>query len=111
MDNLSLFFGYLLVTALVTYLVRMLPLVFFRKRIENRFVKSFLYYVPYAVLSVMAVPDIFFATNYLASGIVGAVVALLLSLRKKSLLLVAGGASLSVLLCELLMPYISTWLS
>ena len=41
---------YILVMAGVTYLIRMLPLVLFRKKIESQFVKSFLYYVPYAVL-------------------------------------------------------------
>ena len=46
----------------VTYLLRMLPVTIFRKKIENRFVRSFLAYVPYAVLAAMTIPDIFFAT-------------------------------------------------
>ena len=44
-------FIYIAVMALVTYLIRMLPLVIFRKKIENRFIRSFLYYIPYAVLA------------------------------------------------------------
>ena len=44
----------------VTYLLRMLPVTIFRKKIENRFVRSFLAYVPYAVLAAMTIPDIFF---------------------------------------------------
>ena len=50
------FFLYLLIMAGVTYLVRMLPLVLCRRKIENKFIRSFLYYIPYAVLSVMTVP-------------------------------------------------------
>ncbi len=106
MDNVSLFFAYLVTCALVTYLVRMLPLVFIRHKITNRYVKSFLYYIPYSVLAVMTVPDMIFSTSYLASGIIGMLVAILLSSFKKTegLLVVAIGASLAVLLSELLIP-------
>ena len=45
------FFKYLAVMALVTYLIRMVPYVAFRKKITNKFVSSFLYYIPYAVSS------------------------------------------------------------
>lgn len=106
MDKISLFFVYLAVTAGVTYLVRMLPLVFFRKKIKSRFIKSFLYYVPYSVLTVMTVPDIFYSTSYILSGIIGTAVAILLASRNKGLLIVAAGAALSVLLSELLLPYV-----
>lgn len=77
-DFVTNFFLYLLVMAAVTYLVRMIPLVCFRKKITNRFVRSFLYYVPYAVLSVMTVPGIFFATSHIISAIAGTLVALIL---------------------------------
>ena len=53
----------------VTYLLRMLPLALFRKKIENRFVRSFLAYVPYAVLAAMTIPDIFFSTSQLLSAV------------------------------------------
>lgn len=59
MNNYIQFFSGLAVMAGVTYLVRMLPLVLVKKKIENRFINSFLYYVPYAVLAVMTVPAIF----------------------------------------------------
>ena len=49
-------FIYIAVMALVTYLIRMLPLVIFHKKIENRFIRSFLYYIPYAVLAAMTFP-------------------------------------------------------
>ena len=54
-DFVPNFLVYLIVMATVTYLVRMLPLAFFRKKIRSRFVRSFLYYVPYAVLTAMTV--------------------------------------------------------
>lgn len=53
----------ILIMALVTYLPRMLPLVLFRKTIENQFIKSFLAYVPYAVLGAMTFPSILFSTS------------------------------------------------
>ena len=55
----SSFYPYLLVMAGVTYLIRMLPLTVFRREIRSRFLRSFLYYVPYAVLGSMTIPDIF----------------------------------------------------
>lgn len=51
--------AYIAVMAGVTYLVRMLPLTLFRKKLNNRFLRSFLFYVPYAVLTVMTVPAVF----------------------------------------------------
>ena len=53
------FFVYILVMAGITYLIRMLPMVLIKKKITNRFVLSFLHYIPYTVLSVMTVPAIF----------------------------------------------------
>ena len=56
------------VMALVTYLIRMIPLTFFRKPIKSRFVKSFLYYVPFAVLTAMTIPDVLYSTGYVSGG-------------------------------------------
>ncbi len=100
------FFLYLLVMAGVTYLVRMIPLVFMKKRIENRFVLSFLYYIPYAVLTVMTIPAIFFSTGNLPSAAAGLLVALLLAWNRRGLLTVAVGASGAALLTEVLLRYI-----
>lgn len=100
------FFLYLIIMASVTYLVRMLPLVLCRRKIENRFVKSFLYYIPYAVLSVMTVPGILYSTGHILSAVCGTVVALLFAYKKKSLITVASFAALAVLLCELAITYI-----
>ena len=97
------FFIYLLISAGVTYLIRMLPLVLVRKKITNRFVRSFLYYVPYSVLSVMTVPAIFFSTGSIISAVAGTLVATLLAYKNKSLIVVAAAAASSVLAVELVL--------
>ena len=100
------FFVYLAVMAGVTYLIRVVPLVLVKHEIRNKFVLSFLYYMPYAVLAVMTVPGIFFATTYTASAIVGFIVAVILALKDKSLTTVALFSCLSVLLTELFIQYV-----
>ena len=94
---------YLLVTAGVTYLVRMVPMVALKKKIRSRFLLSFLHYIPYAVLSVMTVPAIFYATENPLSAAAGFVVALVLAWRGKSLLQVAAAACGAVLLMQLIL--------
>ena len=106
MNEILRFFIYLGIMAGVTYLVRMLPMVFFRKKIKSRFVRSFLYYVPYTVLTVMTVPGIFYSTGSLASAIAGAAVAVLLATLGRSLLTVAAGSSLAVLIVEIILKYV-----
>jgi len=100
------FFIYLLVIAGVTYLVRMLPMVLVKKKITNTFIRSFLYYVPYAVLGVMTIPAIFYSTSYLASAIIGFIVACILAYFEKSLLTVAASACGAVLAAELIIKYV-----
>ena len=67
---------YILVTAGVTYLIRTLPLTLIRKEIKNRFLRSFLYYVPYVTLAVMTFPAIISATGSVWSGWIGFIAAL-----------------------------------
>ena len=86
-------FAGIAVMALVTYLVRVLPMAIFRKKIHNRFVQSFLYYVPYAVLSAMTFPAIFDSTGSRLGAAAGCVAALVLAYFRKGLLLVAVGAA------------------
>ena len=97
------FFIYLAVTAGVTYLIRMIPLVLVRRKIRNRFLLSFLYYIPYAVLSVMTVPAIFYATEEPLSAAGGFLVAVLFAWREKSLVQVAAAACTAVLLVQLIL--------
>ena len=100
--------------ALVTYLIRTLPLIFIKKQISSRFIRSFLYYVPYSVLTVMTFPAVFYSTGYttdpsathIISAAVGVAVALVLAYFKKPLLPVALAAAGSVFLTELAFLYI-----
>ena len=93
---------YIAVMAGVTYLVRMIPFTAFRKQIKLRFIKSILYYLPYAVLSAMTVPAIFYSTGNLKSAIVGTIVAVAVAFFEKPLIIVALAASLSALITELI---------
>lgn len=86
----------------ITYLVRMLPLVLLKRKITNKFILSFLHYVPYAVLSVMTIPAIFATTSYVLSAILGFAVAMILSYFEKSLLIVAASSCFTVYVVELL---------
>ena len=90
------------VMALVTYLIRMLPFVIFRKKITDVRVKSFLYYVPYAVLSAMTFPAIFSSTGTYPSAIAGCATAVLLAYFKRGLLTVAVGAAAAVFAVQML---------
>ena len=89
---------YLLTMAGVTYLVRMLPMVLIKKKIQNRFLLSFLYYIPYAVLTVMTVPAILYSTSSVLSAVVGTATALVLAFFNKGLLTVAGFSCAAVLI-------------
>lgn len=87
---------YLAVMAGVTYLIRMLPLTVFRREIKSVFVKSFLHYVPYAVLSAMTIPGILTSTGDVRTAAAGLVVAVAMAWRGCSLLTVAIGACVAV---------------
>ena len=91
---------YIFIMALVTYLIRVIPLTVFRKKITNRFVCSFLYYVPYACLTAMTVPAVFYATKGVPSALAGVAAALVLSCCRKGLAEVAVGACIAVFLVE-----------
>ena len=98
---------YILVMAVVTYLIRMLPLAIWRTEITSPFVKSFLYYVPYACLAAMTFPAILSATSSVISGAVGFAVALYLAYKEKSLLTVALFACAAVFVVERVMAFIA----
>lgn len=102
MDILK-FIPYLIVMAGVTYLIRVIPFVLINKKIENRFINSFLYYIPYTVLAAMTFPAILYATGSMVSAAAGLLTAILLAYKRKGLLIVAVGACAAVLVAELLM--------
>lgn len=91
--------------AAVTYLIRMLPLVLVKKKIKNRFILSFLYYIPYAVLSVMTIPAIFYATSHKISAFVGFATAVVLSYMEKSLVVVAALSCAAVVVAEVAIKF------
>lgn len=99
--NNTEFFLYLLVMAGTTYLVRMIPFVLVKEKLKNRFLKSFFTYIPYAVLAAMTVPGAFLATGSVISAVTGIVVAILISLKKDNLLLVAVSACITVYVTSL----------
>lgn len=98
---------YILVMAGVTYLIRMLPLALFKKEITSPFIKSFLYYVPYACLAAMTFPAILTATSAgIISGAAALIVALIVAYKEKSLLTVAVCACAAVFIVERIMEFI-----
>lgn len=99
----NMVYVYILVMAVVTYLIRMLPLTIFQKKIKNRFVRSFLYYVPYACLMAMTFPAVLYATNNIWSASIGVAVAVILALCNKGLATVALCSCVAVFLVNLVM--------
>ena len=97
---------YIAVMAGVTYAVRMLPFVIFRKKIESKFVKNFLYYVPYAVLGAMTIPAVFYSTGNIISAAAGFAAAVILAFKNKSLLTVAIAACGAAFAADMIMSLI-----
>ena len=91
---------YIAAMAITTYLIRMLPLTIFRKPIKSRFLRSFLYYVPYCCLTAMTFPAILSSTASMLSGAAALIVAVILAYRGKSLIVVALSSSAAVLITE-----------
>lgn len=92
---------YILAMALVTYLIRVLPLTLIRKEIKNTTIRSFLYYVPYVTLAVMTFPAILSVTESIWPALIGFVVAIALAYRGASLFKVSISACLMVFILEL----------
>ena len=103
MISLQMFFLHLAVMAGVTYLIRAVPLVLCRGEVSNRFLRSFLAYVPYAVLGAMTFPAILYSTDGLASSAAGTITALVLAFSRKGLLTVALGACAASFLVKAVM--------
>ncbi len=92
----------LAVMALTTYFIRVTPMAVFHRKLENRWFKDFMFYIPFCVLASMTFPDVIYSTKSLTSGVVATVVALIMSWRKRDLLTVAIGAVLAAVLVEYL---------
>ena len=94
--------GGIAIMALMTYIIRVSPMVIFRQKIENNRIKSFLYYIPYTVLAAMTFPAIFSSTQSQTGAVAGCIVAVLLAYFKRSLLTVALGAAGAVFVVSML---------
>ncbi len=92
---------YIAVMAGVTYLIRMIPFTLFRKKITSPFFRSFLHYIPYAVLSAMTIPAIFTSTESVATSLIGTAVAVAVAYMEKPLIVVAAAASAAALVSGL----------
>lgn len=92
---------YILIMALVTYLIRMLPLALIRKKITNKFFRSFLYYVPFVTLAVMTFPAILTATESVWSAAAAFAVAMIVAYCGGSLPVVATIACAIVFIVEI----------
>ena len=102
MSTLTGYFLSVIIMALVTYIPRALPLTLFSKQIKSRFIRSFLFYVPYAVLASLTFPSIFYCTQNFIAALVGTVIALALAYFEQSLVIVAAAAVLGIFLVNLI---------
>lgn len=94
------FFLYLFIMAGSTYLIRAVPFAVIQNKIENRFIRSFLYYIPYAVLTAMTVPAVLYTTDHILSAVAGLVVAVIFAFFEKSLTMVAVAACIAVFVTD-----------
>ena len=78
-------FYLIVIMAVTTYLVRMIPFTVFRKKITNPFFKSLVYYLPYAILSAMTFPFIVYSTDHIPSAAAGLLIGIVLGLMERSL--------------------------
>lgn len=97
---------YIGVMAFVTYLIRVIPLTVFHRKIENRYIRSFLFYVPCTCLTAMTFPAILYSTESIPSALAGVAVAAFLAFQEKSLVVVAAAACCAVFVTEQILPYI-----
>ncbi len=93
----------ILLMAIVTYLIRSIPLIFIKEHIDNTFIQSFLHYIPFGILTAMTIPYIFYATGHLTSALIGTAVALLLGWMEKSLITVSIVSVVVAYLVEILL--------
>lgn len=101
--NCKEFFIYLFLMAGSTYLIRALPFAAIKKKIHHTFIQSFLYYIPYTVLTAMTIPAVFYVTDHLLSAVFGLATAVFFAWRGKGLTTVAVAACMAVFLAELFM--------
>ena len=104
--ELKQYLPYLAIMVISTYLIRAIPFVAVKEKITNKYIRSFLYYIPYAVLTAMTIPAIFTSTSFVISAVIGLIVAVILALKDQSLTTVALVATLAVFLSGLVLTHI-----
>lgn len=97
----NLFFIYLLIVSGSTYLIRVIPFILINKKITNKFILSFLEYIPYTVLTAMTFPAAIYITGNIISGLTGLIVAILTIYKTKNMTIAAIVSCIAVYLCEL----------
>lgn len=103
--NNTQYFIYLLIIAGSTYLIRAIPFNLIKKKISNKYVNSFLHYIPYTVLAAMTFPYALYETGHIITAIAGLVVALILALKKCSLTVVALLSCIAVFIAEIIIGF------
>ncbi|MCQ2283336.1 MAG: AzlD domain-containing protein [Bacteroidales bacterium] len=103
----------MLIMALTTYLIRVIPIGFVRKKMENEWVQDFLYYIPFCVLSAMTFPDVLYSTTpagatspHFASAAIATMVAIVLAWKDKGLVRVALVSVVAAIIIEIILPVI-----
>jgi len=96
---------------LTTYLIRVIPIGFVRRKLENEWIQDFIYYIPFCVLSAMTFPDVFYSTtatgvepHITVSAVIATTVAIIMSWRRRGLVAVAIVAVLVAIAVELVLP-------
>ena len=92
---------YILVSAVMCYIIRSLPMTLIRKKIDNKFIRSFLYYVPYVIIAIMTFPGIMEATESPLPGILALIAGIVLSIIGANMFAVAGVCCVTVFIVEL----------
>ncbi len=96
-------YGSLLIMIVVIYLVRMLPMILIRRNITNRWIRSFLFYVPYVTLAVMTFPAILTVTDHMSAGLAALIIGIIMALVTEDLFMVAVSCCAAVFLMGLLL--------
>ena len=99
MDNKFLI-AIILLMFLISYLMKMVPMVFCKGKIKNKFLNSFLYYIPFAVITSMTIPEVFHSTSSIISASCGVALAVVLGLMGQSLLVIALSSTVIVFIVE-----------
>ncbi len=99
---------YILIMGAVSYLIRALPMTLLKKPIKNKFIRSFLYYVPYVTLAVMTFPAIINATQSPVSGILALITGIVTAAIGFNLFKVAVSCCITVFIAELIITYFFT---